>query len=206
MSKDHQKNVNLIDCDMCDQKFCHQADYSKHKIIEHLGGAIDEDEEYDKIFKQKIFTVNTGLNNDKDYKEIIEINKTCIEDKTVDRKVYMTVNKQINSEFTYKDLKDLIWQALNKHKTVMKFNIGFGVLLQNIVTKKYRYFYVSNNHMLFKSAKTINSMSDVKDIVKEIYDMNITEHYFMLRPTSSWTLVSITNVYFKLFNLFHPLG
>ena len=61
--KDHQKNANLIDCDMCDQKFCHQADYSKHKIIEHLGGAVDEDEEYDSILKQKIFTVNTGLNN-----------------------------------------------------------------------------------------------------------------------------------------------
>ena len=89
--------------------------------------------------------------------------------------------------------------------TVMKFNIGFGVLLQNIVSKEYRYFYVSNNHMLFKSSKTINSMSDVKDIVKEIYDMNITEHYFMLRPTSIWKLASITNVYFKLFNLYLPL-
>ena len=28
--------------------------------------------------------------------------------------------------------------------------------------------------------------------------MNIREYYFMLRPTSSWTLASITNVYFKL--------
>ena len=28
--------------------------------------------------------------------------------------------------------------------------------------------------------------------------MDIGKYYFMLRPTSSWTLASITNVYFKL--------
>ena len=116
---------------MCDQKFCHQADYNRHKIVEHLGGSVDEDEEYESILKQKIFTINTGLNNDKDYNEIIEINKTSIEDMTLDRKVYMTVNKELNDDFTYKDLKDLIVQAVEKHKTVMKFNIGFGVMLHN---------------------------------------------------------------------------
>ena len=48
---------------MCDQKFCLQADYNRHIIIEHLGGAVDDsiDEEYEGILKQKIFTVDTDL-------------------------------------------------------------------------------------------------------------------------------------------------
>ena len=105
-----------MDCDMCDHKFCHQVDFNRHKIVKHSGGAVDNsiDEEYDSILKQKIFTANTGLNNDKDYNEIIEINKTHIEDKTVDRKVYMTVNKELNDDITYKDLKDLNVQAVKK--------------------------------------------------------------------------------------------
>ena len=90
--------------------------------------------------EQKIFTVNTDLHNDKEYKEIIEINKTHIEDKTLDLKVYMTVNKELNDDFTYKDLKDLIVQAMEKHKTVMKFNIGFGVMLHNKLSGEYRYY------------------------------------------------------------------
>ena len=82
--------------------------------MEHFGGAVDGsiDEEYEGILKQKIFTVNTDLHNDKDYNEIFESNKRHIEDTTLDRKVYMTVNKELNDDFTYKDLKDLIVQAV----------------------------------------------------------------------------------------------
>ena len=118
----------------------------------------------------------------------------------------MTVNKELNDDFTYKDLKDLIIQAVEKHKTVMKFNTGFGAMLHNKLSGEYRYYYVSTNHMLFNRAKTVNSLSDVKDIVKEIYNINITEHYYMIRPSSGWTLANVTNVYFKLFNLYLPLG
>ena len=100
----------------------------------------------------------------------------------------------------------IVADAIHKHGKCCRINIGFGVMLRNKLSDEYRYYYVSTNHMLFNSAKTINSMSDVKDIVKEIYDMNITEHYYMLRPSSGWTLVNVTNVYFKLFNLYLPLG
>ena len=88
----------------------------------------------------------------------------------------------------------------------MKFKIGFGIVLKNVLTSEYRYYYVSTNHLLFNRAKTISTLSAVKDIIKEIYDMNISEHYYMLRPSSGWRLAKITNVLFKLFNLFLPLG
>ena len=118
----------------------------------------------------------------------------------------MTVNKELTADSTYNDLKDLIVQAVEKHKNVMKFNIGFGIVLKNVLTSEYRYYYVSTNHMLFNRAKTISTLSDVKDIIKEIYDMNISEHYYMLRPSSGWTLAEITNALFKLFNFYLPLG
>ena len=46
----------------------------------------------------------------------------------------MTVNKELTADFTYKDLKDIIVQAVGKYKTVMKFNIGFGIVLKNVNT------------------------------------------------------------------------
>ena len=204
----HQKNASIIDCSICEKRFCHQADYNKHKVIEHSGGSDDNsvDEKYENILKQKIFAAVAELDNNKEYQNIVQINKRHIEDKVLDRNVYMTINKELNADFTYKDLKDLIVQALEKHKKVMKFNIGFGIVLKNVLTSEYRYYYVSTNHMLFNRAKTISNLSDVKDIIKEIYDMNISEHYYMLRPSSGWRLAKITNVFFKLFNLFLPLG
>ena len=63
--EDHQKNAIPQDCDSCDQKFCHQADYNKHILVEHFGGAADSsvDEEYESILKQKIFAANVELDN-----------------------------------------------------------------------------------------------------------------------------------------------
>ena len=206
--EDHKNNPIPQDCDFCEKKFGHQADYHKHKIIEHSGGSDSNsvDEEYESILKQKIFAANSELDNDKEYQSIVQINKHNIIDKVLDRKVYMTINKELTANFTYQDLKDLIVQALDKHKKVMKFNIGFGIVLKNVLTSEYRYYYVSTNHMLFNRAKTISALSDVKDIIKEIYNMNISEHYYMLRPSSGWRLAKITNVLFKLFSLFLPLG
>ena len=206
--EDHKKNPIPQDCDLCEQKFCNQADYNKHKIIEHSGGSDSNsvDKEYESILKQKIFAANSELDNDKEYQNIVQINKRNIEDKVVDRKMYMTVNKELTADSTYNDLKDLIVQAVEKHKNVMKFNIGFGIVLKNVLTSEYRYYYVSTNHMLFKTAKTMSTFSTIKDIIKEIYDVNISDHYYMLGPSSGWRLPKITNVFFKLFNLFLPLG
>ena len=206
--KKHCQNAIPQDCDLCDQKFCNQADYKRHRIIEHCGGGKGnlKDKEFESILKQKIFTACVGLENDTDYEDIVKINKATIEDRVIDRKIYMTVNKELTTDFTYQDLKDIIVQAVNKYKTVMKLNIGFGIVLKNVNTSEYRYYYVSTNHMLFNRAKTINTLSDVNAIIKEIYDMNISEHYYMLRPSSGWSLVKITNVFFKLFNLNLPLG
>ena len=162
------------------------------------------DEEYEDILKQKIFATNPDLFNDKYFNEEIEINKTNIEDKTRKGKMSIEVNKRLSNDFTYKDLKDEILQAyldVSKGRR-MKFNIRFGLLLQNIVTKKYRYDHVStNDKLLILDGKIIITRSDIKTIIKEIYNKNIAGycHNAWLLPTySGWTIVSITNAHFEL--------
>ena len=201
-------NALVFDCDLCDRKFCTPSDYKLHRIVDHHGGQIGqpEDKEYESILKQKIFGGIVNLENNKDYENIIQINKRLIQDKVNDRTIYMTVNKELNPGFTYGDLRDQIVKALKKRGKSVRLNIGFGFVLKNIVTGEYHYYYPSTNNMLFNIAKTISKMDEVKDIIKEIYDMNIGEHYYMTRPSSSWTLVRITNVFFDLYNLSTILG
>ena len=162
------------------------------------------DEEYESILKQKIFATHPDLYNDKDFTEKIEDAKMMIEDKTEKGKVYIEVNKRLSNDFIYKDLKDEILQAyldVSKGRR-MKFNIRFGLIIRNILTKKYQYDHVSAYDKLFKGdGKTIITRSDIKTIIKEIYNINIAEHYRKwLLPDSSYKLVSITNVHFKLFS------
>ena len=41
-------------------------------------------------------------------------------------------------------------------------------------------------------------MSDLKDILKTMHDMDIGQQYYMQRPDSCWILAGISNVQFKL--------
>ena len=94
------------------------------------------------------------------------------------------------------------YQAYNlKHGRCAKFNIGFGFLLEHKLTHEFRYYYVSTNTMLFKTAHTISKRKDIKDIIEIIHDMNVGEHYYLMRPNSSWTVAGVTNMKFKLFYL-----
>ena len=85
----------------------------------------------------------------------------------------------------------------------MKFNIRFGLIIRNIVTKKYQYYYRSYENLFILDGKTIITRSDIKTIIKEIYNKNIAEYYSRTLPLSSYwsnyTLVSITNTYFSLY-------
>ena len=161
------------------------------------------DEEYESILKQKIFVTHPDLYNDKDFNEKIEDAKFWIEDKTKKGKVCIKVNKRLSNDFTYKDLKDEILQAyldVSKGRR-MKFNIRFGLIIRNIVTKKYQYHHRSYEKLFILDGKTIITRSDIKTITKEIYNMNIAEYYRKrLLPDSSYKLVSITNVHFELWS------
>ena len=165
---------------------------------------ISIDEEYESILKQKVFATHPDLYNDKDFNKIIETSKISIEDKTLEDEMFIMVNKKLSNDFTYKDLKDEIWQAyVNVSKgRRMKFNIRFSILLQNMLTKEYHYFPTPSYHGLFNSPKTIFFRSDIKTVIKEIYNKNIAERHSRQLPLSyycsSYTLVSITNVKFRL--------
>ena len=207
LKKDRLK-LSTQDCDLCDQKFCTFTDYNRHRIVEHRGGQIEqlEDEEYTNILNQTIFTT-TGRTEDEGYKELVEKNYALIKDKIDDQiGVMMKVNRELVPGFIYRDLRDQIVEALFKHKKVSRFNIGFGFILWNKLTQVYRFYYVSTNTLLFDKAETISQVSDVKEIVKKIHDMNVEERYYMMRPDSSWTVAGVTNLQFKLMYINLPLG
>ena len=148
---------------------------------------------------EQVICPATGFEVEDGYKEMIAKHVNVIKDNVVNRKnIYMMVNKEITPLFTYKDLYALVKEAVLKHGTVCKFNIGFGLMLRHKITNEYRYYYVSVNHLLFKHALLISKLTDVRSILKQIYEMNIVEHYYMLRPESSWVLAGLPNVLFKL--------
>ena len=205
--KKHLLKVVPQACDLCDQTLCNLSDYNRHRINVHRGGEIEpEDKKYQKILDEPIFAP-TGMEEHVEYKAVVEENYSEIKDKIEDKPgLYAVINRELAPGFTFQELHDQLVESLLKHGRSAKFNIGFGFLLQHKLTDEFRYYYVSTNTMLFKKAHTISKRKDIENIIKIIHDMNVGEHYYLMRPNSSWIVAGITNMKFKLFYMHPVLG
>ena len=156
-------------CDLCNQILCTLSDYNTHRISVHHGGEIEpEDEEYQNILDKPIFAP-TGMEKQVEYKATVERNYSEIRDKIEDKSgVAMVVNRELAPGFTFRELRDQLVESMLKHGRCAKFNIGFGFLLEHKLTHEFRYYYVSTNTMLFKTAHTISTRKDIKDIINKL--------------------------------------
>ena len=197
----HGENATPQECDQCNKVFCQKNELKQHMVSEHPAES-KEDEEYTNLLKQ-IIAPSMGFEVCEGYKKMVEGHEPIIKDGVNERKnILMTVNKQLRpSAFTYKDLSESIENALNKRRKACRFNIGFGFILKNKLVDEYRYCYVCTNTLLFDHAPTISTKDDVKDILKDLYGMNIIEDY----STPLWVVAGLTNVQFKLMYLVAPL-
>ena len=113
-----------------------------------------------------------------------------------DSPYFKDVNKEMTPDFTYRDLQDLIFDI--SRKKACKVNIGFGFILHHLITNEYRYYYPSSNHLLFDRMVTISSQNDVRKLMKRIIDLDLTENYYMKRPSSGWVVAGLPHVLIKV--------
>ena len=201
--KQHQSNIKPLKCDACDEVFCYKLKLLQHKQLAHAGaGVVAElkDNLSRPIFSTSMFEQEDG------YKQMIASNSRYINDDVQDKKVYLVINKKLSPSFTYKDLEELIRIKSYKSGRTFKINLGFGCLLRDLISGKYRYYYVSHNNLLFDRAFTISKHTDLTEFMKKLMEMDIEDHYYMLRPSSGWVLAGIPNVQIRFMFLGSILG
>ena len=120
---------------------------------------------------------------------------------------------QIMDQFNFKlevfSKNEIIFQfkkIFRQQKTAFKVNISMGFILQNKVTKEYRFFWSSQNNQLFFSKPTlIRNSEDKKSFIDEINNTDLVEK--IIRPNSQWTFVKVTNITFYVYRLVGvPIG
>ena len=186
---------SIVDCDHCDEKFCSDFDLNQHLQSVHSGAGVQDD------LSRPIFS-SSAFEQEDGYKQIVASHSRYIKDAVQDKNVvYQVVNKELSSSFTYKDLEELIRSRGFKSGRVFKLNLGFGCILRNLISEEYRYYYVSNNNLLFHRAFTISKYNDLAEFMKKLVEMDIEDHYYMLRPSSGWILAGISNVLIKFMSL-----
>ena len=181
-------------CTHCSKIFCNDEIYQRHlrTIADKTPNIKDLD--------QKI-QPETAYGSDAGY-QVYRLGKISeITDWEKHGENYTIKNTAINQNFTYNDLYKWLKKIYKDQKTAFKISLGFGFVLFNPISKEYKYFYVSDNNSLFETAWTIASKKDLERLMKKIISLDLTTNCYLNKPSSGWTLCSITNVQAKITNL-----
>ena len=195
--ENHRTNASPKKCIQCGKIFCHQSELQRHIRTTHFGsGSTDKMDQSDLT---KPILPKTGFEKTEGYLDQIDKHINEIRDsRSEEEGLHIFLNKQLTPDFTYKDLKDILEEIVQERGTVFKVNLGFGFMLYHTVKETFRYFFPSSNTLLFDRAVTISKKSDIVNLMERIIDLNLTENYYMKRPSSGWILAGLPNLSIKI--------
>ena len=182
-----------VKCTCCSKLFCNEELRQKHERTNTVPVSEITD------INQKI-QPNTAY-GDASYQVFILGRLNEITDWTKKGLNYEIINKAINHNFTYNDLFRWLLRIYQSRNQAFKLSLGFGFVLFNPISLKYRYYYVSDNNSLFQKAYTISSKTDLERFMKKVIAINLPVSCYLSKPSSGWILASITNVQAKIIDL-----
>ena len=190
-------NARVVSCDVYNRIFCHEITYQQHKLREHSGGTFNSNSNN---LDTPIF-LDIGHSQTIGYQEKIDELFDMICTHRMNGKDWITITKQLPTNYTYGDLKTLLDEVRRNEHGAFKINIGFGSILYDTVNKMYRYYYISSNHYLFDRAYIISTNHDMTDFFDRILSLNLTEKYYFQRPSSGWVLVGLPNMEIRVMRI-----
>ena len=175
--ENHQQKATRVSCNVCNENFCFKSRLQQHQRTEGHGlPTVKQTQRRLRSVTNKELTEkicpDTGYSDMAEYQECLDTNYDKIRTFTKMDSNMKVVNQQIPPTFTYGDLKSLLADVRSDEQHVFKINLGFGLILYHTITKTYRYFYVSSNHLLFDKAYTISTTYDMRDFYEKIVTLD----------------------------------
>ena len=178
----------ILECEHCNRKFCNIDNLQKHLRSVRSAGISKN------IDLNSSITPRTGFENDIGFKNVFQENISKICGKISNFKRYQVYNIEIDSSFTYKRLHDILVQIYSSQKQTFKINLGFGFILKNVVTSKYRYYYNGINNLIFETAFPITSRRDIETFFEKLKSVDLITTYYLKKPSSNWIFCGLVNI------------
>jgi hypothetical protein len=202
----HQNSKNKITCDCCQRIFCN-IDH-QHKHLRQVWKKTRGDFERDLVEYNQPICPPTAYEHYDGYIQLLHEKHNDIKTQTVKECFKVTYNYAMQAyltdgldkkAFTYQDLKKILFDIYAKQGNTFKINLGFGSILYQVVDEIFKYYYVSNNNLLFETAITISNRRDLIDFIKKVMDLDLMTNFYLQKPSSSWVLVGLPNVKISIF-------
>ena len=103
-----------------------------------------------------------------EYEDLLFENRRLIRSQDTNRSNWRCVNRQITPDFTYRDLKALLNEVMNSERSAFKINLAFSIVLYNTVERIFKFYYASQNSMVFIKAFTISTRHDMENFFERV--------------------------------------
>ena len=108
---------------------------------------------------------------------------------------------------TGSDIADMLQAIFSAQKKVFKINLAFGFILSNVKTGEKRYYYPSQNGLIFDQPLVVPDEADLERALQYLGETDWLEYIRQQKPKSKWRIALLTNVTFHLYPMKdRPIG
>ena len=135
-----------------------------------------------------------------EYKEIYQNNWSVIRKKVKVGRVKDTYNFPL---FTISDseIAQKVEHVLGRYNQSIKLNIAFGFILKHVTTESMKFFYPSNNTLLFETPRYLRNISDYRSLIDDVEYEDALSYAQALRPSTKWTVQRIVCITIEVYKM-----
>ena len=134
------------------------------------------------------------------YEEIYQNNWSVIRQRVKMGRVKDTYHFPL---FTISDteIAQKLEHVLGQYNQSIKINIAFGFILKHVTTEDMKFFYPSNNTLLFEAPRLLRNNSDYRSLIDDVEYEDALSYAQSLRPSTKWYVQRIVCITIDIYKM-----
>lgn len=99
------------------------------------------------------------------------------------------------------EIMNCLETTASNYNIKIKINVAFGFILRNRHTDEFRFFHPSNNTMLLKIPRLIETVEDLNKLKQDMENDDIFDYIRVQRPTTLWAYEKVVCARFDVFKM-----
>ena len=134
------------------------------------------------------------------YEEIYENNWSVIRQRVKIGRIKDTYHFPL---FTISDseIAQKVEHVLGQYNQSIKINIAFGFIVKHVTTEEMKFFYPSNNTLLFEVPRLLRNNSDYRSLIDDIEYEDALSYAQALRTSTKWNVQRIVCITIDIYKM-----
>ena len=99
------------------------------------------------------------------------------------------------------EISQKVEHVLGQYNQSIKINIAFGFVLKHVTTEDMKFFYPSNNTLLFETLRYLRNIRDYRSLIDDVEYEDALSYAQALRPSTKWIVQRIICIMIEVYKM-----